>query len=85
MAGRKSPQLEQLEGGDCCDAPPDHSLEKTDLDHFVVGNKRLPVVIGFWPDFGVVEPPKLFRHLVNDPSADTEAIRDYTGLPRGFK
>lgn len=62
-----------------------HSLKKTNLDRFIVGNKSLPVEIGLWPDFGVVEPPRLFWHLVNDLGAHTEAIHDYTGLPHGLK
>ncbi|NXA86380.1 IPIL1 protein, partial [Melanocharis versteri] len=53
------------------------SLHKKRLEHFVLGNQRLPGDIGLPPDLQRVEPPNLFQHLARDPDAHREATRDY--------
>ncbi|NXU40658.1 IPIL1 protein, partial [Drymodes brunneopygia] len=53
------------------------SLHKKRLDHFVVGNQRLPGEISLPPDLQRAEPPNLFQHLACHPDAQREAMRDY--------
>ncbi|NXB03506.1 IPIL1 protein, partial [Cnemophilus loriae] len=53
------------------------SLDKKRLDHFVVGNQRLPGEIALPPDLQRVEAPNLFQQLARDPDAHREAMRDY--------
>ncbi|NXM41573.1 IPIL1 protein, partial [Gymnorhina tibicen] len=53
------------------------SLDKKRLDHFVVGNQRLPGEIRLPPDLQRVEPPNLFQHLACDPDAHREAVQVY--------
>ncbi|NWV09812.1 IPIL1 protein, partial [Ptilonorhynchus violaceus] len=53
------------------------SLDKKRLDHFVIGNERLPEEITLLPDFQRVEPPNLFWHLAHDPDAHREAMQEY--------
>ncbi|NXL77818.1 IPIL1 protein, partial [Leptocoma aspasia] len=50
------------------------SLDKKRLDHFVVGNQRLPGEISLPPDLQRVEPPNLFQHLARDPNTHREAM-----------
>ncbi|XP_056340751.1 uncharacterized protein LOC130249728 [Oenanthe melanoleuca] len=45
------------------------------LDHFVLGNERLPAEISLPPAMRGVEPLNLFEHLIRDPAAHTEAIQ----------
>ncbi|NXL96029.1 IPIL1 protein, partial [Alectura lathami] len=52
------------------------SVDKKRLDHFVVGNQRLPREMGLLPDLRRLEPPNLFQHLARDRRAHREALRD---------
>ncbi|XP_056372240.1 inositol 1,4,5-trisphosphate receptor-interacting protein-like 1 [Oenanthe melanoleuca] len=45
------------------------------LDHFVLGNERLPAEISLPPAMRGFEPLNLFEHLIRDPAAHTEAIQ----------
>ncbi|NXI06524.1 IPIL1 protein, partial [Pachycephala philippinensis] len=56
------------------------SLEKKRLDHFVIGNQRLPGEISLPPDLQKVEPPNLFQHLARDPGARREVVQEYIRL-----
>ncbi|XP_030816705.1 inositol 1,4,5-trisphosphate receptor-interacting protein-like 1 [Camarhynchus parvulus] len=47
----------------------DHCLQLTRLEHFVLGNERLPAEISLPPAMRGVEPPNLFEHLARDPAA----------------
>ncbi|KAM4904563.1 inositol 1,4,5-trisphosphate receptor-interacting protein-like 1 [Sylvia borin] len=61
------------------------SVDKKCLDHFVVGNQRLPGEISLPPDLQKVEPPNLFQHLARDPDAHREAMRDCIRLRHQLK
>ncbi|NXS36443.1 IPIL1 protein, partial [Pomatostomus ruficeps] len=52
-------------------------LQLKRLEHFVLGNKRLPAEISLPPDMRTVEPLNLFEHLARDPAAHAEAMRAY--------
>ncbi|NWS10367.1 IPIL1 protein, partial [Pachyramphus minor] len=56
------------------------SLEKKSLDHFVVGNQRVPQEISLPLEVEIAEPPNLFHHLAEDPTAHTQAMREYHEL-----
>ncbi|NXC61776.1 IPIL1 protein, partial [Aleadryas rufinucha] len=56
------------------------SLDKKRLDHFVIGNQRLPGEISLPPDLQRVEPPNLFQHLARDPDAHREVVQVYIKL-----
>ncbi|NXL99957.1 IPIL1 protein, partial [Tyrannus savana] len=58
----------------CC------SLQKKQLDSFVIGNQRIPGEINLPPDLRKVKPPNLFWHLTQDPEAHTEAMQEYLCL-----
>ncbi|NXL22710.1 IPIL1 protein, partial [Setophaga kirtlandii] len=47
----------------------DHCLQLTHLEHFVLGNARLPAEISLLPPMRGLEPPNLFEHLAQDPAA----------------
>ncbi|NXJ18114.1 IPIL1 protein, partial [Dicrurus megarhynchus] len=53
------------------------SLAKKRLDHFVIGNQRLPGEITLPPHLQGVEPPNLFQRLVCDPDACRELVQKY--------
>ncbi|NWV10279.1 IPIL1 protein, partial [Ptilonorhynchus violaceus] len=53
------------------------SLQSKRLEHFVLGNTRLPAEISLPPATGTVEPLNLFEHLARDPAAHAEAMRAY--------
>uniref|UniRef100_A0A663EQJ8 Mab-21-like HhH/H2TH-like domain-containing protein n=1 Tax=Aquila chrysaetos chrysaetos TaxID=223781 RepID=A0A663EQJ8_AQUCH len=55
-------------------------LEERRLDHFFLGNERVPEEIILPPDFQMAEPLNLFQHLVQDPAAHAEAMREYMDL-----
>uniref|UniRef100_A0A803V4E9 Mab-21-like HhH/H2TH-like domain-containing protein n=1 Tax=Ficedula albicollis TaxID=59894 RepID=A0A803V4E9_FICAL len=55
------------------------------LDHFIVGNQRLPRVIRLPPDVQRAQPYNLFHHLAEEPSAHTQAINEYLVLQKWFK
>ncbi|XP_029862099.1 inositol 1,4,5-trisphosphate receptor-interacting protein-like 1 isoform X1 [Aquila chrysaetos chrysaetos] len=55
-------------------------LEEKRLDHFFLGNERVPEEINLPPDFQTAEPLNLFQHLVQDPDAHAEAMREYMDL-----
>ncbi|XP_042635118.1 inositol 1,4,5-trisphosphate receptor-interacting protein-like 1 [Catharus ustulatus] len=55
-------------------------LKSKRLEHFVLGNKRLPEVISVPPAMRGVEPPNLFEHLARDPAAHREAMKAYGQL-----
>ncbi|NWY11476.1 IPIL1 protein, partial [Aphelocoma coerulescens] len=56
------------------------SLDKKRLDHFVIGNQRLPGEISLPPELQRVEPPNLFQHLARDPDAYREVVQEYIRL-----
>ncbi|XP_014164653.1 inositol 1,4,5-trisphosphate receptor-interacting protein-like 1 [Geospiza fortis] len=58
----------------------DHCLQLTRLEHFVLGNERLPAEISLPPAMRGVEPPNLFEHLARDPAALREAMQAYGQL-----
>ncbi|NXP46831.1 IPIL1 protein, partial [Heliornis fulica] len=57
-----------------------YCLEEKCLNHFFFGNEKVPVEIMLPQDFRYVVPPNLFHHLEQDPSAHTEALRDFDEL-----
>ncbi|KAM9615564.1 LOW QUALITY PROTEIN: inositol 1,4,5-trisphosphate receptor-interacting protein-like 1 [Morphnus guianensis] len=57
-----------------------HCLEEKRLDHFFLGNERVPEEIILPPAFQTAEPLNLFQHLVQDPVAHAEAMREYRDL-----
>ncbi|KAM4752659.1 inositol 1,4,5-trisphosphate receptor-interacting protein-like 1 [Cyanocitta cristata] len=58
------------------------SLAQKRLNHFIVGNQRLPEEISLPPDVQMAEPPNLFHRLVIDPGAHIQAIGEYLDLQR---
>ncbi|KAM7057138.1 inositol 1,4,5-trisphosphate receptor-interacting protein-like 1 [Acridotheres tristis] len=50
------------------------------LDHFVLGNERLPAEISLPPAMRRVEPLNLFEHLARDPAAHSAAMQAYGQL-----
>ncbi|XP_062351398.1 LOW QUALITY PROTEIN: inositol 1,4,5-trisphosphate receptor-interacting protein-like 1 [Cinclus cinclus] len=58
------------------------SLEVKRLDHFIVGNRRLPEEIRLPQDVQTAEPPNLFHHLAMDPVAHSQGMGDYRHLQR---
>nr|XP_054487228.1 inositol 1,4,5-trisphosphate receptor-interacting protein-like 1 [Agelaius phoeniceus] len=58
----------------------DRCLQLTRLEHFVLGNERLPTEISLPPAMRGVEPPNLFEHLAQDPAALREAMQAYGRL-----
>ncbi|XP_041870190.1 inositol 1,4,5-trisphosphate receptor-interacting protein-like 1 [Corvus kubaryi] len=61
------------------------SLDKKRLDHFVIGNQRLPGEISLPPELQRVEPPNLFQHLACDPDAYREVVQEYIRLRHQLK
>ncbi|KAM4753992.1 uncharacterized protein ACIQIH_000596 [Cyanocitta cristata] len=55
-------------------------LQLKRLEHFVLGNQRLPAEISLPPAMRAVEPLNLFEHLARDPAAHAEAMRAYGQL-----
>ncbi|XP_049684285.1 inositol 1,4,5-trisphosphate receptor-interacting protein-like 1 [Accipiter gentilis] len=55
-------------------------LEEERLDHFFFGNERVPEEIVLPPAFQRAEPLNLFQHLVQDPAAHNEAMRQFDEL-----
>ncbi|NXP47075.1 IPIL1 protein, partial [Heliornis fulica] len=55
-------------------------LEGKCLNHFFFGNEQVPVEITLPQDFRNVVPPNLFHHLAQDPSAHSEALREFDEL-----
>ncbi|KAL9849948.1 inositol 1,4,5-trisphosphate receptor-interacting protein-like 1 [Geothlypis trichas] len=58
------------------------SLEVKRLNHFIVGNQRLPEEISLPRDVQTAEPPNLFHRLVMDPVACSQGIGEYLDLQR---
>ncbi|NXI31219.1 IPIL1 protein, partial [Sterrhoptilus dennistouni] len=56
------------------------SLEGKHLEHFIVGNQRLPQEIRLPPDLQRARPPNLFHGLVQDPDAHSRAMQAYLDL-----
>ncbi|NWW29133.1 IPIL1 protein, partial [Falcunculus frontatus] len=50
------------------------SLVEERLNHFIVGNRRLPEEISLPPDVQMAEPPNLFHRLVQDVGARSQAM-----------
>ncbi|TRZ12010.1 hypothetical protein HGM15179_015094 [Zosterops borbonicus] len=55
-------------------------LQLKRLEHFVLGNDRLPAEISLPPAMPKVEPPNLFEHLARDAAAHREAMQAYGQL-----
>ncbi|NXO42474.1 IPIL1 protein, partial [Locustella ochotensis] len=53
------------------------SLEDKHLEHFIVGNHRLPEEIRLPPDIRQARPPNLFQGLVQDPALHSQAMQAY--------
>ncbi|XP_039922465.1 inositol 1,4,5-trisphosphate receptor-interacting protein-like 1 [Hirundo rustica] len=60
------------------------SLEAKRLNHFILGNRRLPEEISLPPDVHIAEPPNLFHRLAMDPHAHSQGIGEYLDLQRGL-
>ncbi|NXB93283.1 IPIL1 protein, partial [Vidua chalybeata] len=50
-------------------------LQSKRLEHFVLGNERLPAEISLPPAMRRVEPLNLFEHLARDPAAHRKAMK----------
>ncbi|NXY21744.1 IPIL1 protein, partial [Atrichornis clamosus] len=55
-------------------------LHEKCLDHFVIGSNRFPQEISLPPDIESVEPLNLFHHLVQNPSAHSQAMSEFEDL-----
>ncbi|KAM6069267.1 inositol 1,4,5-trisphosphate receptor-interacting protein-like 1 [Theristicus caerulescens] len=55
-------------------------LEEKRLNHFFFGNENVPEEIILPPAFQAAEPLNLFQHLVQDPAAHAEALRELDEL-----
>ncbi|KAM6392611.1 inositol 1,4,5-trisphosphate receptor-interacting protein-like 1 [Pluvialis apricaria] len=55
-------------------------LEEKRLNHFFFGNENMPEDIILPPAFQTAEPLNLFQHLVQDPAAHAQAMRDFDKL-----
>ncbi|XP_063253467.1 inositol 1,4,5-trisphosphate receptor-interacting protein-like 1 [Prinia subflava] len=55
-------------------------LERKRLNHFVIGNKRLPQEISLPLDIASAEPPNLLHHLAQSPAAHSQAMSEYQDL-----
>ncbi|NWS88530.1 IPIL1 protein, partial [Toxostoma redivivum] len=53
------------------------SLQVKRLNHFIVGNRRLPEEISLPQDVQMAEPPNLFHRLAMDPVAHSQGIGEY--------
>ncbi|NWT17874.1 IPIL1 protein, partial [Vireo altiloquus] len=53
------------------------SLVQKRLNHFIVGNQRLPEEICLPPDVQTAEPPNLFHHLLTDVRARSQAVGEF--------
>ncbi|XP_032917789.1 inositol 1,4,5-trisphosphate receptor-interacting protein-like 1 [Catharus ustulatus] len=58
------------------------SLEVKRLNHFIVGNQRLPEEISLPQDVQTAEPPNLFHRLAMDPAAHSQGMGEYLDLQR---
>ncbi|NXY05213.1 IPIL1 protein, partial [Pteruthius melanotis] len=56
------------------------SLEAKHLEHFIVGNQRLPREIWLPPEVRTAEPHNLFHGLAQDPAAHSKAMEAYVDL-----
>ncbi|NWX55128.1 IPIL1 protein, partial [Promerops cafer] len=56
------------------------SLEQKHLEHFIVGNQRLPEGIRLPSDVERAKPPNLFHSLAQDPAAHSQAMQAYLDL-----
>ncbi|KAM7035930.1 inositol 1,4,5-trisphosphate receptor-interacting protein-like 1 [Passerculus sandwichensis] len=56
------------------------SLEEKHLEHFIVGNQKLPEEIRLPPDVLRARPPNLFHGLAQDPNAHSQAMQAYLDL-----
>ncbi|NXY29865.1 IPIL1 protein, partial [Pomatorhinus ruficollis] len=56
------------------------SLEEKHLEHFIVGNRRLPQEIRLPPDIRGARPLNLFYGLVQNPAAHSRAMQAYLDL-----
>ncbi|XP_059704222.1 inositol 1,4,5-trisphosphate receptor-interacting protein-like 1 [Haemorhous mexicanus] len=55
------------------------------LNHFIVGNQRLPQDINLPPDVQTGETYNLLHHLVQEPHAHSQAIYEYQILQKWFR
>ncbi|NXN82769.1 IPIL1 protein, partial [Bombycilla garrulus] len=55
-------------------------LEEKHLNHFVIGNKKLPHEISLPLDIASAEPSNLFHHLAQYPAAHSQAMSEYEDL-----
>ncbi|NXH38183.1 IPIL1 protein, partial [Dicaeum eximium] len=56
------------------------ALEEKHLEHFIVGNQRLPEEIRLPPDIQRAKPSNLFHSLAQDPDAHSQAMKAYLDL-----
>ncbi|KAM9236232.1 inositol 1,4,5-trisphosphate receptor-interacting protein-like 1 [Leptosomus discolor] len=52
-------------------------LEEKRLNHFFFGNDNMPGVINLPPAFRSAQPHNLFQHLLTDPDAHAQALREF--------
>ncbi|KAM9291425.1 inositol 1,4,5-trisphosphate receptor-interacting protein-like 1 [Morus bassanus] len=55
-------------------------LEEKRLDHFFLGNERVPEKIVLPPAFQTAKPLNLFQRLAQDPPTQAEALREFVEL-----
>ncbi|NXH50165.1 IPIL1 protein, partial [Dicaeum eximium] len=55
-------------------------LEEKCLNHFIIGNTRLPQEISLPLDIASAEPPNLFHRLAWNPAAHSQAMSEYQDL-----
>ncbi|NWV27091.1 IPIL1 protein, partial [Origma solitaria] len=57
-----------------------YSLERKHLDHFIVGNQRLPEEIILPEDVQMADTLNLFHHMETDPAACSQMMHQYQDL-----
>ncbi|XP_025953675.2 inositol 1,4,5-trisphosphate receptor-interacting protein-like 1 [Dromaius novaehollandiae] len=55
-------------------------LERKQLHHFLLGNKRVPAELLLPPAFQTASPPNLFQHMAQEQDAHAQALRDFGKL-----
>ncbi|XP_062443664.1 inositol 1,4,5-trisphosphate receptor-interacting protein-like 1 [Rhea pennata] len=55
-------------------------LEEKQLQHFLLGNKRVPSEVPLSAAFQTASPLNLFQHLAQEPDTHAQALREFTEL-----
>ncbi|XP_068872154.1 inositol 1,4,5-trisphosphate receptor-interacting protein-like 1 [Aphelocoma coerulescens] len=61
------------------------SVEVRCLNHFILGNQRLPGEISLPPEVQMARTCNLFHHMVMDPAAHSQAMSEYMDLRTWFR